>query len=60
MKSKRFLFLLKILALLLPFYLVYYAPLHQYPEDPDLRSLWTYVLLGFAGYLLGSILLFSL
>lgn len=52
MRSRYFFIMLKVLALVLPFYLVYYGPLHERPGDPEMKALWKYVLLGFLGYVL--------
>lgn len=43
-------FLLRILALILPVYMVYYAPLHEDPENPEISLLWKFVILGFLMY----------
>lgn len=40
----------KIFALLMPVYFVFYAPLHQHPENPRSKSLWKYTITGFIIY----------
>lgn len=52
MKNKYFFTLLKILAFVIPFYFVFYGPLHDKPENPKMKVLWKYVLLGFLAYIL--------
>lgn len=52
MKSKCSFTFLKILAFVIPFYFVYYGPLHENPENPKIKILWKYVLTGFLTYVL--------
>jgi len=52
MKNKYFYTLLKIFAFLLPFYFVFYGPLHDKPENPKMKILWKYVISGFIAYIL--------
>jgi hypothetical protein len=43
-------FFLKALALVVPFYFVFYPPLHGQKENPKVRNLWAYVFIGFLVY----------
>jgi len=52
MKNKYFFTLLKVLAFIIPFYFVFYGPLYDKPENPKMKFLWKYVLLGFLAYIL--------
>jgi hypothetical protein len=52
MKNKCSFTFLKILALVIPFYFVYYSPLTENPENPKIKILWKYVLTGFLTYML--------
>ena len=49
--------LLRISAFLLPFYFVFYGPLHDKPENPKIKILWKYVLFGFLAYLIFFIII---
>ncbi len=50
--------LLQILAFLLPFYFIFYGPLHDNPERPKVKTLWKYIFSGFMIYMiLGLIIL---
>lgn len=51
-KSKCSFTFLKILAFVIPFYFVYYGPMHENPENPKIKILWKYVLTGFLTYVL--------
>ncbi len=49
---------LRILAFLLPFYIIYHGPLHDNKEDPEMQTLWKYILSGFCAHVtLGSIII---
>jgi len=48
-------FFLKVLALALPFYVVYLPQLHEDSNDPKIQSLWKYVIIGFLIYMAGII-----
>jgi len=52
MKNNHFFTLLKVSAFLLPFYFVFYGPLHDNPEKPKMKILWKYVFSGFLAYIL--------
>ncbi|MCB0636280.1 MAG: hypothetical protein KDC54_06665 [Lewinella sp.] len=56
MRNRYFLFLLKVLAVLLPVCLVYYAPLYEHPDDPAMRSVRRCLWVGFLWYLLLGVL----
>ena len=43
---------LKITALLIPFYFIYYGPLHDQPKNPENRLLLKYVYFGFFMYVI--------
>ncbi len=48
---------LKIVALFIPFYFVYYWPLHEKPEKVKIMTLWKYIIAGFLIYIiLGGLL----
>jgi len=51
-KNKYLFNLLKILAFVIPYYFVFYGPLHEKPENPKMMILWKYVLLGFSSYII--------
>ena len=50
-------FFLKLTAFLIPFYFIYYGPLHDQPGNPENRILLKYVYFGFILYLFIAILL---
>lgn len=52
MKNKYLFTLLKVLAFAIPFYFVFYGPLHDNPENPKMKILWKYVFSGFLAYIL--------
>ena len=58
MKNRPFDILLKISAFLIPFYFVFYGPLHENPENPKIKSLWKYVISGFSAYLVFGAIIF--
>ncbi len=60
MRKQWFEILMKILALIMPFYIVYYWGLHDQPEKPFEKSLWRYTIAGFCIYLLAVIVYFKL
>jgi hypothetical protein len=49
MKNKYLFALLKVLAFVIPFYFVFYGPLH---DNPEMKILWKYVFSGFFAYAL--------
>jgi hypothetical protein len=57
MRNKYSFTLLKILAFIIPFYFVYYGPLHEKREIEKIKVLWKYVLYGFLAYILALIIL---
>ena len=60
MKTNYTYLLLRISAFLLPFYLIFYGPLHENPEHPKVKSLWKYIYGGFFAYTtLGIIILYN-
>jgi drug/metabolite transporter (DMT)-like permease len=56
MRNKYVFTLLKILAFIIPFYFVFYGPLHSRQENQSIKVLWKYVLLGFLAYILAFII----
>ena len=48
MKNKYLFTLLKVLAFVIPFYFVFYGPLH---DNPEMKILWKYVFSGFLAYI---------
>lgn len=46
----------KILAIILPFYFVFYPLLHEKSGNPGIRKLWKYVLAGFLIYAVGVLI----
>jgi hypothetical protein len=50
MQRKFFDGFLKIAALLIPVYVIFYAPLNDNPANPLIKSLWKYVIAGFIIY----------
>ncbi|GGE40513.1 hypothetical protein GCM10010832_20780 [Psychroflexus planctonicus] len=52
MKNKYLFTLLKVLAIVIPFYFMFYGPLHDNPENPKMKILWKYVFSGFFAYAL--------
>jgi VanZ family protein len=48
--------LLQILAFLLPFYFIFYGPLHDNPERPKVKTLWKYIFSGFFTYMILGII----
>jgi hypothetical protein len=53
MKNKYLFTLLKVLAFVIPFYFVFYGPLH---DNPEMKILWKYVFSGFLAYIFLAIL----
>ena len=49
--------LLQILAFLLPFYFIFYGPLHANPERPKVKTLWKYIFSGFFAYMILGIII---
>ncbi len=47
-------FLLRIVAFIIPFYFVFYGPLHDNPEQAKIKILWKYILAGFVAYLFAT------
>jgi hypothetical protein len=47
---------LKVLALFMPFYIIYYWRLHNDPEKPFTKSLWGFTIAGFCIYIILTIL----
>jgi len=43
--------LMKLLALFIPFYFVYYGPLYDDDQASETRVLWKYIFIGFCLYL---------
>jgi len=41
---------LQVLAFLLPFYFIFYGPLHDNPKHPKVKTLWKYIFSGFFAY----------
>jgi len=52
MKNRWYDALLKLSAFVVPFYFVYYGPLHDKPDNPEVKTLWRYVFSGFSLYLI--------
>lgn len=46
----------KFLAVIIPFYVVYYSQLHDNQEKPEIKILWRYVFFGFLLYFLLAII----
>ena len=44
--------LLKIFAVIVPFYMIFYNPMHEHPKNPKMKTLRKYVYLGFSAYAL--------
>jgi hypothetical protein len=44
---------LKVLALSMPFYFIYFPQLHEDTNNPNIRKLWKYILFGFLIYIIG-------
>lgn len=42
--------LFKIIALIIPFYFVYYWPLHEKQNKNEIKILWKYIFIGFVIY----------
>ena len=42
--------LLKIFAVIVPFYMIFYNPMHEHPKSPKMKALRKYVYLGFSAY----------
>ncbi len=57
MKHPCFQLFLKFTAFFVPFYFAYYGPLYEKPEDPQVKMLRRYMMLGFAAYLVLSLIL---
>jgi len=51
---------MKILAVIMPFYIVYYWVLHDHSEIPFAKSLWWHTIAGFCIYILSAILYLNL
>jgi len=60
MRKQWFKVVMKTLALLMPFYIIYYWGLHDQSEKPFERSLWRFTMLGFCIYLVAAILYLKL
>ena len=52
MRNKYVFILLKILAFIIPFYFVFYSPLHEKQENHSIIVLRQYLLSGFLAYIL--------
>lgn len=50
----------KILALIIPFYFIYFPQLHEDSENHKIRQLWKYVIAGFALYIIGIVVYIQL
>jgi hypothetical protein len=48
---------LKFTAFVVPFYFVYYGPLYEKPKDPQIKTLRWYMMLGFAAYLILTLII---
>lgn len=42
--------ILKMVALIIPFYFVYYGSLHEEVDTPKMKALWRYVIIGMSVY----------
>ena len=47
---------LQVLAFLLPFYFIFYGPLHDNPKHPKVKTLWKYIYGGFFAYIVLGII----
>lgn len=50
---------LKFTAFFVPFYFVYYGPLYEKPEDPQIRTLRQFMLMGFVAYLILTLIILT-
>ena len=48
---KKMSYIIRIAAILLPFYMVFYGGLYEYPVDPETKQVWKNILWGFSIYL---------
>jgi len=57
MKKNYTYLLLRISAFLLPFYFIFYGPLHDNPEHPKVKTLWKYIFSGFFTYIILALII---
>ena len=48
---------LRVSAILIPVYIIFYAGLHEQPDHPDMVDLSRLVWIGFITYIIGGMLL---
>lgn len=51
---------LKVLALMIPFYFVYFPQLQEDSDNPKVKSLLKYILIGFSIYILSFVIFYLL
>jgi len=49
-KSSFFDVLLNFFAIIVPFYMIFYTPMHERHNEPKMKTLRKYVYLGFSAY----------
>jgi hypothetical protein len=51
-ENKGYYTILKLGMVLLPFYFIFFGPLHHNAKNPEIKVLWKYLYVGFAFYTL--------